>query len=362
VPWPVDFGGVFDLFYKIKALHQLGVKIHLHCFTSKREEQTILNRYCQSVNYYHRNKSISISTLSLPYIVQSRRSQQLLTNLQRDNYPILLEGIHCTFNLFKNKLKGRKILVRLHNVEYNYYRQLAINESSTLKKIYYYFESVLLKRYEKKLAPKADFIAVSHEDIALYSSSFKPKHIQFLPVFIPWSDTKSILNKGSFCLYHGNLSINENEKAVIWLLDNVFRDIKIPFVVAGKNPSETLKQKVYAYQHACIIENPSEFELEDLIKKAQINVLPSFNKTGIKLKLLNALYNGRHCLVNKQGVIGTELESLCHFAENEDSFKNKIIQLYDQDFTEADVNNRKSVLNNLHDNIKNAESIMKLLY
>jgi hypothetical protein len=32
VPWPADYGGVVDLFYKIKALHDEGVKIKLHCF------------------------------------------------------------------------------------------------------------------------------------------------------------------------------------------------------------------------------------------------------------------------------------------------------------------------------------------
>jgi len=30
---------VFDLFYKIKTLHKLGIKIHLHCFEYGRGEQ-----------------------------------------------------------------------------------------------------------------------------------------------------------------------------------------------------------------------------------------------------------------------------------------------------------------------------------
>ena len=39
VPYPVDYGGVFDLFYKIKTLHELGIKIHLHCFEYGRGQQ-----------------------------------------------------------------------------------------------------------------------------------------------------------------------------------------------------------------------------------------------------------------------------------------------------------------------------------
>ena len=52
--------------------------------------------------------------------------------------------------------------------------------------------------------------------------------------------------------------------------------------------------------HTCLVANPSEMEMQDMIAKAQINILPSFNNTGIQIKLLNALFNGRHCLVNKK--------------------------------------------------------------
>ena len=36
-----------------------------------------------------------------------------------------------------------------------------------------------------------------------------------------------------------------------------------------------------------------------MIAKAQINILPSYTHTGIKIKLVNAIFNGRHCLVNE---------------------------------------------------------------
>ena len=51
VPYPVDYGGVFDLFYKLPAMQAAGVNIHLHCFDYGRGEQQELNKYCVSVNY-----------------------------------------------------------------------------------------------------------------------------------------------------------------------------------------------------------------------------------------------------------------------------------------------------------------------
>ena len=63
VPYPANYGGVIDVFYKLKYFHQNGIKIHLHCFEYGRGEQIELNKYCESVTYYKR-KTGFISFLS----------------------------------------------------------------------------------------------------------------------------------------------------------------------------------------------------------------------------------------------------------------------------------------------------------
>ena len=357
VPWPVDFGGVVDLFYKIKSLHEQGISIHLHCFTKNRKAQNILERYCSSVYYYPRKKWFSVLHFNIPFIVQSRRSRLLLENLQKDNYPILLEGIHCTYNLFNGALKNRKVKTRLHNVEHTYYLELAKNERNIFLKFYYGIEAFLLKQYEKKLAAMCEFWAVAHTDVDVFKQKYNLTNIEFLPVFLPWNKPSSLLGLGSFCLYHGNLSVNENENAVEWLLTHVFNRLEIPFVIAGMNPSDRLKKMVYQYKHTCLVENPSEHEMDDLIKKAQVNILPSFNRTGVKLKLLNAIFNGRHCLVNKAGIMGSGIEPLCEIAESAEDFTIKIKQLFYQAFTESMLQERSIILKETYNNQKNVETI-----
>ena len=32
VPYPADYGGVIDVYYKLKALAALGIRVHLHCY------------------------------------------------------------------------------------------------------------------------------------------------------------------------------------------------------------------------------------------------------------------------------------------------------------------------------------------
>ena len=127
-------------------------------------------------------------------------------------------------------------------MEFSYYSKLAAHETNFLRKLYFLSESFLLKRYEKKLAKKATFWPVSVNDTEVYKQLFGATKIDFLPVFVPWTEVADQRGKGCFCLYHGNLAVNENEKAAEWLLTEVFNDIAIPLVIAGKDPSETLEK------------------------------------------------------------------------------------------------------------------------
>ena len=89
VPFPADYGGVIDVFYKVRARHEAGVKVHLHCFEYGRPPQQELHRYCEEVYYYSRQNAKSMLFNTLPYIVLSRQSEELKQRLLKDNYPIL---------------------------------------------------------------------------------------------------------------------------------------------------------------------------------------------------------------------------------------------------------------------------------
>ena len=79
---------------------------------------------------------------------------------------------------------------------------------------------------------------------------------------------------------------------------------------------DELKEAIKKNKNIQLKENISIEEIYSLIQNAQINILPTFQATGIKLKLLSALYTGRHCIVNSPMVANTGLESLCHVADS----------------------------------------------
>ena len=362
VPYPPDYGGVYDLFYKMKSLFEKGVSIHLHCFEYGRGVQPELNKYCASVTWYKRKSFLKSLSFRLPYIVSSRADEVLLNNLLKDDFPILLEGIHCTYFLYRNELKNRKVIVRLHNVEYEYYRELAKTTKNILKKLYFTNESNLLKKYEKAIANKALFLAVNKKDKNTYIAKFNSKNIKDLPVFLPFAEVTSEAGHGAFCLYHGNLSVPENEKAVQWLLKNIFKPVAIPFVIAGKNPSEYLNKLALQNKNVCLVANPSQLEMDDLIKKAHVHILPSFNKTGIKIKLLNALFNGKFVVTNTAAVEGTDLHELCEIANSAEQNIKILSRLFQESFAEKNIAERKKILYSIYNNDANVHQLMQLIW
>ena len=124
IPVPVNYGGAIDVFYKLKAFRDAGVKIHLHCFEYDRQPAPLLNTLCEDVFYYRRDISRSRLFSLKPFIVATRASQALLINLLKDDHPILFEGLHSCFFLSDTRLKNRTKVVRTHNIEHDYYASL----------------------------------------------------------------------------------------------------------------------------------------------------------------------------------------------------------------------------------------------
>jgi Glycosyl transferases group 1 len=359
VPFPANYGGVIDVFYKIKALHQQGVKIHLHCFEYGRGEADILKKYCLNVYYYKRKMSKKYLLNDLPFVVVSRTSEKLIGNLIADKYPILFEGLHSCFYVNDLRLNDRIKIIRTHNIEHDYYTNLAKVENSVFKKMYFTSESKKLKRFESVIN-KANYVAaISPADAAELSKRYKNVH--HITAFHPNEEVKIVEGKGKFCLYHGNLEVGENNEAALYLVNQVFSKIETPLIIAGHKPSKELIQAVSNYSHIQLKANIPTNEIDELIKNAQINVLPTFQATGIKLKLLAALFMGRFCIVNSPMVVKTGLESLCSVQDTSEKMANEIVELFDKSFDMAEQQKRESILNKAFSNTLNAQKLIELI-
>jgi len=360
VPYPADYGGAIDVYYKIKALSEAGADIYLHCFTYGRDVSDELNKLCKEVWYYPRKTGFAGISASLPYIVYSRRNKQLLNRLIAIDAPILFEGIHSSYYIHHPSLANRTKAIRAHNIEGQYYKLLAAKEPNLLKRAYYNIEASLADKYERNT--NADiWLPLSMEDEKHFRQLHPSAKHHFIAPFHAYYHIESIAGNGSYCLYHGNLSHTENIEAALYLINEVFNNIDIPLIVAGRNPVSKITEVVKNKTNCTVIANPDEATMQQLIRDAHIHVLPTFQQSGMKLKLLYALYKGRHVVVNNAMLYGTGLDALCQVADDAGKFKNSITDLMQKSFAQADLQRRSEILDIHYNNSQNAAAILTLL-
>ena len=397
VPYPADYGGVIDVYHRIRALHNLGVDIHLHTFTYGRNPAPKLEALCSEVTYYPRRTGLISAISRKPYIVRSRQNSQLIDDLSNDNDPILLEGLHCcsvleTLTPYTNTpyTNPRTILVRAHNVEHEYYDRLADAEKRPLRRLYLRTDARRLRRYEPILLKATAVLAVTESDadhfrsigcrnVVLMPSSHPDDHVTSIPspfsVLSPSKLEGVVEDRGRvsrspfsvprspfpYALYHADLSVPENIQTIKYLAQNILPNTDTPFVVAGRNPSTQITALLAPFPNVTLVPNPDDDTMHALIRNAQVLLLLTAQPTGLKLKLLNSLYAGRHCLVNSAMVAGTPLGQLCTVADSADLQLQALHTLMQTPFTKHDIDRRSALLGTLYSNDSNARILISLL-
>jgi hypothetical protein len=220
-------------------------------------------------------------------------------------------------------------------------------------------EACKLKRYEKVLKNASQLLAISPNDNLFFDRKFGTAH--FIPAFHPFNEITSKTGKGEYILFHGNLSVAENIQAVNYLSQYVFPKIKQKVIVAGKNPPANLLEKLGACPNVQFIVNPESAKMDDLIANAHTCLLPTFQDTGLKLKLLASLFSGRFCIANQPMIYKTGLEHLCRLANTPEEMIKAINELFDQEFTSEEIEKRRIILEDDFSNHRNALKIIQII-
>ena len=359
IPYPANYGGVIDVYHRIRMLKGAGVKIHLHCFEYGRSHSRELESLCFEVNYYKRDTSIRNLFRRTPYIVCSRHSNKLIDRLLQDNYPILMEGLHCCDILNDSRFADRNTIVRIHNIEHEYYSLLAEQERNPLRRLYLKSEARKLRNFEKILAKAKHLITLNQKENDYLNGLYG--NATLIPAFHEFDEICSLEGKGGHILYHANLSVPENQTAAEWLITNVFRHTDLPVKIAGLNPPKHLKKLIAKYKNIELEENPPEERMLELIRNAHITVMYTLQPTGLKLKLLHSLFSGRFCLVNSTMVAGSELGQLCNIADTAEDFLKEIRQLASAKFDKFEIERRNLILSNLYSNFRNRDRAIKII-
>lgn len=357
IPWPADYGGVIDIYYRLLALKDAGIEIDLHCFEYNRKPAELLKKICRNVFYYPRSGYFDAPFSGLPYIIRSRNHIDLEKRIRTSGAPVLMEGLHST-SLLQDVMIAERSFVRIHNIEHEYYSKLSKAESSLFRKIYLKREAARLAHYEPVLNKAAGLACISSSETNYYSGKFGGKAFH-LPAFHPYSSADVPGGKGEYVLYHGNLAIAENHKAALFLLRSVCVQPDFPLIIAGRSPRKSLLKEAAKHSNVKIIADPGESEMEQLIRDAHVHALPTFQETGVKLKLLAALFRGRFVVTNSAMTSGTGLETLCERADSGHEFHTVIRQLMEKEVSQDMQQKRNAILSDKYNNNRNAQILIQ---
>ena len=357
-PYPPNYGGIIDVFYKIKALHALGFKIHLHCFvTTIPLHYEALELLTEEICFYKSSSNPLLYFSKIPFSVVSRNNKKLLENIHKIDAPILFEGLKTTFLVQDKQLDNRFKLLRLHNIEQDYFAGIAKSEKSLFRKIAFYFESKKYNRFETIIKKFDKVLCLSHFENKYSNKKFN--NSVFVPVFHGNETVLKLDDMGDYAMYHGDLNTSDNREVVRFLI-SVFNEVPdYKLVIASSDNEKFVTDLIKNNDNIEFVKFKNFDDLKAVLQNAHINISWSFQKSGTKLKLVSSLFNSRFSIINDNIIDDKSIADLCIQVANKSELILKILELKSKPFT--DFEKRKVVLETVLNDERNAQLIANLL-
>ncbi|MEY3236832.1 MAG: hypothetical protein RI883_933 [Bacteroidota bacterium] len=257
---------------------------------------------------------------------------QLIAKISKNEFThIIIESLFLTPYIETiRSISDAKIIVRTHNVEFEIWKQLAVNSKNPFKKFYFKRLSEDLKITEIDNLNKADLIAtISNEDLIVFDSLgiLTPKIV--IPIAIDLSENKvDYTNKNLFFI--GSMNWKPNVEAVEWLISKILPEIKkthpqTQLYIAGSYmgnqfPSDKLKGIAnFGFVH----------DSQQFMENHGVLISSIRSGSGVRVKLLEALALGIPVVTTKVGASGMQQNKCVYLAETTVEFVSQITELLD---------------------------------
>ncbi|MGX4640649.1 glycosyltransferase family 4 protein [Massilia sp. SYSU DXS3249] len=307
-PYPPNHGGRKDVYTRLELLHGLGHQVELVFTTYAAPDAAAmahLETLCSKVVWVKRSKLPWLVPLLQSFQLRSRRALASVA-LAGDYDSLLLESEYVASILDNRTLRARRIGLRVHNNEADYYRALAESATNPLKRAYFLSEAAFFARMRERLFRRVDaLLFISHDEFASVDSPNK----HFLPTYVAPQRFVD-MQAGASVVFVGNLFAQNNLAGLKWYLDEVHpRLLANPayhFVVAGNTRGvvpDFLRDA--GMQRMRFIDSPED--LADVYRQGAVFVNPMLSGAGVKIKTVDAVVNGLPVVSTSVGAEGIGL-------------------------------------------------------
>lgn len=264
--------------YQLQSLKKLGIKYKIF----------ELNKRTIFLNFFKRILKLDFYTPFQVSIYFHPLAKKLIEEFSSNNKNIILFGLlrSCAIYSRKNTLIGIDLI---DSLSLNFYMRYK-NSKNILKKLIYFYEFVLLRNYEKMMVYRSKFsFIVSYIDKSFIG-------IKNITVLQNGVDNKKFYPSNSIIknriIFSGNMNYQPNIEAVIWFMDNCFKELKtlIPefeFVICGANPSNKLLIYQDKFNNIKVTGKVNSIAKE--ISKSTLAIAPMISGSGLQNKILEAM-------------------------------------------------------------------------
>lgn len=353
-PYPTFHGGAFDVFERIKGISNLGHNIDLVIVSKTPILQNHLDeikKYTNQVYFIKRENKISDLFSLKPLQYNSRKKIQNIT-FETAYDKIILESEYL-FSIINNKtLKYNKLIVRIHNNESQYFKQLAKSTSNILKKLYYYSDAFKTEFLTKSVLKNADRLwYISNKEL---QSSLHFNKAVWMPPPIN-SEFKINKKKNNTLLFVGSLFMENNIHGLDWFICNVhpimiekYDDYKL--IIVGATGDLDKDQLIKKYSKNNKVELfLNQQNIDSFYEQATAFINPMFYGSGVKLKSINAIVNGLPLISTEIGAEGIGLIENKMFLKADNT--NEFVDVIDFIFN-VNQNDREMIIDNAQKYLK----------
>lgn len=256
--------------------------------------------------------------LRIPLSVYRNKTleMKLMVEKKIDKVDVVFVDHFVMFQYVPKHFSGRVVLHQ-HNAEYIMWQGFSELEKNPFLKLAAYVESKRIKSYEKKICRCSDVVLAAPNDIENLSSiGISKKHfIETLHLGdeeLLCAPDISFQQTGLSLLFIGSLDWEANRSGLLWFLQEVwpiltdrYQDLK--FVIIGRNPGKNLQQEVKQLQRVELLGFVDD--VESFYAQSRVFLAPLLFGSGIKVKIVNALYRGIPVSTTSVGAEGLDVIS-----------------------------------------------------
>ena len=223
---------------------------------------------------------------------------------------VQIEGIYlASYIPVIRKLTKAPIVLREHNVEHLLWNEIAIKETNVLKKLYLNIQVKRLKKFEIQQLSNVDAVTfVTKEDEQVMISLCKKIKTLVVPFGVTLYDERTFEKPNVQSIYFlGALDWIPNQEALLWFTKEVWPALlaKFPdmsFHIAGRNAPSNLVDVLNNVMG--VVYHGEVNDANEFAKQYNITVVPLFTGSGVRVKIIEAMEQGKVVIASTKALIG----------------------------------------------------------